>query len=165
MDPWTTKGEVGSGDKSEEKADKPQWTLKPSTASRPATTTTVSHSISGLRKLSSSASRGGSVAQWLSASPDTPGAAIVVEGQQLLTLDLVMFLLTEGHALEHCSIQIYASHFPSYSKLFMEDLETQCWDLGKAFKSFDVKRGLNLGGMNAEDWKFLWTLETEWVNE
>lgn len=105
-------------------------------------------------------------------------------GQQLLALDLVMLLLTEGHALEHCSIQIYASHFPSYSKLFMEDLETQCRDLGKAFQSFDVKyaavldaeslnyfrarvseTGLNLGGMNAEDWKFLWTLETEWVNE
>ncbi|KAH7948147.1 hypothetical protein HPB52_018773 [Rhipicephalus sanguineus] len=105
-------------------------------------------------------------------------------GQQLLTLDLVMFLLTEGHVLEHCSIEIYASHFPSYSKLFMEDLETQCRDVGKALQSFDIKyaavwdaeslndfrarvseTGVNLGSMSGEDWKFLWALESEWVNE
>lgn len=104
--------------------------------------------------------------------------------QQLLTLDLVMSLLTEGHTPEHCSIEIYASHFPSYSKLFTEDLETQCRDLGKSFQSFDVKyaavrdqeslddfrmkvsgTGVNFGPMNDEDYRLLWALKSAWLTE
>nr|XP_050026689.1 uncharacterized protein LOC126521972 isoform X2 [Dermacentor andersoni] len=103
-------------------------------------------------------------------------------GQQLLTLDLVMLLLTERYALEHCSIEIYVSHFPSFSKLFMDDLETQCRDLGKALLSFDVKyaavwhreslndfrarvsgTGVKLESMSGANWKFLRTLESEWA--
>ncbi|KAK8771928.1 hypothetical protein V5799_024825 [Amblyomma americanum] len=103
-------------------------------------------------------------------------------GQQLVAIDLVMFLLTEGHALEHCSIEIYASHFPSFSKLCMDDLETQALDLGKTLQWFDVKYarvwdrdssdafrtrvsgcGANVASMSGEDWKFLRALEREWV--
>ncbi|XP_049528056.1 uncharacterized protein LOC119461040 [Dermacentor silvarum] len=103
-------------------------------------------------------------------------------GQQLLTLDMVMFLLTERYELQHCSIEIYVSHFPSFSKLFMDDLETQCRDLGKALQSFDVKyaavwdweslndfrvrvseTGVKLQSMSGADWTFLRTLESEWV--
>ncbi|KAL1414642.1 hypothetical protein MTO96_000766 [Rhipicephalus appendiculatus] len=171
MDPSTTAGEDGSGDKSEEKADEPQW-RSPIAHSVLNRTRAIILGASTLRQVTTyrqasdiEAFRGESAADHHHlAFNHRPSQVVIIGvarwfgrtvaqrivrhvrsnhrgggGQQLLTLDLVMFLLTEGHALEHCSIEIYVSHFPSYSKLFMEDLETQCRDVGKALQSFDVK--------------------------
>lgn len=103
-------------------------------------------------------------------------------GQELVAIDLVMFLLTEGYEPEHCSLEVYFSHFPSFSKLCMDDLVAQALDLGKTLSSFDIKyatiwdreslehfekevsgSGVHVGALNSQDWGLLRTIEREWV--
>ncbi|EEC07682.1 hypothetical protein IscW_ISCW019167, partial [Ixodes scapularis] len=101
---------------------------------------------------------------------------------QLVAIDLVMFLLTEGYVLEHCSLEIYASRFPSFSELCSSDLLTQAQQFGRVFDKFVVRyaslrdgdsatdlvaalerSGVSVGPMGAEEWSYLSRLERDWT--
>lgn len=101
---------------------------------------------------------------------------------RLIGLDIVMSLMTRQYALEHCSITIYASEFPSFSTLCMTDLQYQAQDLGSLLKKMEVrvaaltigeaevalvKRlescGMTVKKMEPDDWEFIFELEREWT--
>ncbi|CAN7944009.1 unnamed protein product [Ixodes hexagonus] len=101
---------------------------------------------------------------------------------QLVAIDLVMFLLTEGYVPEHCSLEIYASRFPSFSGLCTSDLLTQAEQFGTVFERFVVRyaslrdgesatgvldalrrSGVSAGPMGSEEWSYLLRLERDWT--
>ncbi|CAN7984325.1 unnamed protein product, partial [Ixodes pacificus] len=101
---------------------------------------------------------------------------------QLVAIDMVMFLLTEGYVLEHCSLEIYASRFPSFWELCSSDLLTQAEQFASVFDKFVVRYaslrdgdsatdlvaaldrlGVSVGPMGDEEWSYLSRLERDWT--
>lgn len=100
----------------------------------------------------------------------------------LVAIDVLMILLTRGHVMQHCSLELYASHFPSFSTVCTSDLLRQAKSFGRVLDKFVLKYagirdegaarsvlkelelfGVRASPMVAEDWTFLSRLERDWT--